>query len=188
MLEDSSVARGCSLTADLLMMNDREQILVRLRERLFAFAASHYGRDAADDLVQETLVVLEQKYAQVVALEELVPLSMQILRFKFAGLRRKVGRRGENTTVSVDEIPIPDPHQSVVDEMEKREMLDRLKACLPQLGKRCQELFQLKLNGLQFAEIKVKMNAESINTVYTWDSRCRKELLTLMGGSWERNQ
>jgi RNA polymerase sigma-70 factor (ECF subfamily) len=25
----------------------------------------------------------------------------------------------------------------------------------------------------------------SINTVYTWDFRCRKNLLELMGGNWE---
>lgn len=29
------------------------------------------------------------------------------------------------------------------------------------------------------------MNQTSINTIYTWDLRCRKQLLDLMGGSWE---
>ena len=29
------------------------------------------------------------------------------------------------------------------------------------------------------------MGAQSINTVYTWDFRCRKHLLELMGGDWE---
>jgi RNA polymerase sigma-70 factor (ECF subfamily) len=29
------------------------------------------------------------------------------------------------------------------------------------------------------------MGAGSINTVYTWDFRCRQHLLELMGGSWE---
>ena len=30
------------------------------------------------------------------------------------------------------------------------------------------------------------LGARSINTIYTWDARCRKELLELMGGSWEK--
>jgi RNA polymerase sigma-70 factor (ECF subfamily) len=28
----------------------------------------------------------------------------------------------------------------------------------------------------------------AINTVYTWDHRCRKNLLELMGGDWERRK
>ena len=30
------------------------------------------------------------------------------------------------------------------------------------------------------------MGVPAINTVYTWDHRCRKNLLELMGGDWER--
>jgi RNA polymerase sigma-70 factor (ECF subfamily) len=29
------------------------------------------------------------------------------------------------------------------------------------------------------------MGAATINTVYTWDFRCRQELLERLGGSWE---
>ena len=53
------------------------------------------------------------------------------------------------------------------------------------LGPRCKDLFRLKLEGKTFAEIHVLLRAGSINTVYTWDARCRKQLLQLMGGSWE---
>ena len=30
------------------------------------------------------------------------------------------------------------------------------------------------------------MGAGAINTIYTWDHRCRKNLLELMGGDWEK--
>ena len=70
---------------------DREQILQSLRERILAFAASRMGRDAAEDLAQEVLVLLHEKYSHVTRLEELVPLSFQILRFKLVSLRRKSG-------------------------------------------------------------------------------------------------
>jgi RNA polymerase sigma-70 factor (ECF subfamily) len=166
------------------MRVDRGQTLQLLRERLFAFAASHYGRDAADDLAQETLMVLHEKYPQVEAMAELVPLSMQILRFKINALRRRSVRRGEFTALSVDDIALPDP-ANAVSELERRDLLQRLKAALPQLGDHCRELFRLKLQGLTFPEIQTRLGAASINTVYTWDSRCRKQLLERVGGTWE---
>jgi RNA polymerase sigma-70 factor (ECF subfamily) len=53
------------------------------------------------------------------------------------------------------------------------------------MGARCKELFRLKLQGMTFAEIQVRLGTGSINTIYTWDFRCRKQLLESMGGAWE---
>lgn len=188
----SSVAGGCRrplVTAGTSAYSGgqvlRDEILRKLRERLMAFAASHYGKDAADDLAQEVMLVLEEKYSQVATLEELVPLSMQILRFKSAGQRRKSVRRGEYQAVSVDDLQLPDSAESIVEELERRELLDRMKAAIAELGDRCREIMRLKLIGLNFIEIQARLGADSINTVYTWDSRCRKQLLERMGGSWE---
>jgi len=164
---------------------DRAEILSALRERIVAFAASRYARDAAEDLAQEVLVVLHEKYAHLERLEDLVPLSFQILRFKLAAWRRKLVRHGEHTQVSVDDHPLagdaPDPEA----ELARKELQDRLAKGLALLGKRCQELFRLKLEGMGFAEIRVILGAETLNTVYTWDHRCRKQLLEWMGGRWE---
>ena len=68
---------------------DRDEILAQLRERIVAFAASRIRKESAEDLAQEVFVVLEQKYPHVERLDELVPLAMQILRFKMAAWRRK---------------------------------------------------------------------------------------------------
>jgi RNA polymerase sigma-70 factor (ECF subfamily) len=64
-------------------------------------------------------------------------------------------------------------------------MLERLTQAVAQLGDRCRELLRLKLQGKNFGEIQKRMGAQSINTVYTWDYRCRQQLLDLMGGDWE---
>ena len=64
---------------------------------------------------------------------------------------------------------------------ERREMLDRMKHALAGLGDRCREMFRLKLLGKTFPEIQQSMGAASLNTVYTWDLRCRKELEQRMG-------
>jgi RNA polymerase sigma-70 factor (ECF subfamily) len=164
---------------------DREQILASLRERILAFAASRIGRDAAEDLAQEVLVVLHEKYPQVLRLEELVPLSFQILRFKMVSLRRKMVRRGEYTQVSVEDVQLPDGNDDPGARLDRKLMSERLAAAVGQLGDRCRELFRLKLEGKSFAEIQTILKVGSINTLYTWDARCRKQLLERMGGSWE---
>src|ERR1700722_7274071 len=155
---------------------DRDQILERLRERILRYAASKLSRDSAEDVAQEVLMVLHEKYAAVDRIEELLPLSLEIARFKIWGARRKNVRRGENTAVSVDDLPLAGPGPDPLEQTERRERLDNLEAALKQLGDRCRELFRLKLEGRSFAEIQKRLKIESINTLYTWDFRCRKQL------------
>jgi RNA polymerase sigma-70 factor, ECF subfamily len=164
----------------------REDILAKLRERIVMFAASHLSRDVAEDLAQEVLMLLHEKYAHLERPEDLLPLSLQIVRFKIMSLRRKAVRRGEYSQVSITDIPLPDLDANPADSLERKEMLERLRGAIAQLGERCRELIRLKLQGKTFPEIQKIMGASAINTVYTWDHRCRKNLLDLMGGDWER--
>lgn len=156
-------------------------MLARLRERISRFAASRIAGDAAEDIAQETLLVLHEKYPGVDHAEELVPLALEIARFKILGARRKTARRGEYTQLSVDDLPLADGAAGPFDQAARRERLERLAAALQTLGERCRELFRLKLAGHTFPEIQKKMGAAAINTVYTWDLRCRKRLLEKMG-------
>jgi RNA polymerase sigma-70 factor (ECF subfamily) len=163
----------------------RDEVLAKLRERIVAFAASHLSKDVAEDLAQEVLMLLHEKYAHLDRPEDLLPLSLQIVRFKIMGLRRKAVRRGEYTQVSITDIPLPDLDSNPAEWVERKEMLDRLQQAMARLGGRCRELMRLKLQGKSFPEIQKIMGAAAINTVYTWDHRCRKNLLELMGGDWE---
>jgi len=164
---------------------DREQILSSLRERIVAFVTSRLTRDVAEDLAQEVLLLLHQKYEHVHQLDELLPLSLQITRFKIQDFRRKTFRRGEHNPMPVEEIQVADTENNPGVEVERKQMLDRLMKAIDTLGDRCRRLFRWKLEGKRFAEIQALFGVESINTVYTWDHRCRKELLALLGGSWE---
>jgi RNA polymerase sigma-70 factor (ECF subfamily) len=164
---------------------DRDQILVSLRERILAFATLRVSRERAEDLTQEVLVLLHEKYARVTELTELVPLAFQVLRFKMLDAHRKSLRRGEYNQESIDELPLADPGADPATQLDQSQRVDRLLAAMAQLGERCRELFKWKLEGNSFPEIQKLMGQNSINTIYTWDLRCRKQLLTLMGGSWE---
>jgi RNA polymerase sigma-70 factor (ECF subfamily) len=165
-------------------VEDRTVNLVRLRERMVAFAASRYAGAHAEDLAQEVLVLLHEKYGHLNRLEDLLPLAFQILRFKLAAHRRKAARRGEYDAVDVDVFPpVSDaPDQAMV--LERKELLAKLLGGIARMGERCRELFRFKLQGRSFPEIQGLMGAASLNTVYTWDHRCRKQLLESLGGSW----
>jgi RNA polymerase sigma-70 factor (ECF subfamily) len=90
----------------IIALVDRAAILERLRERIVRFAASRLSRDAAEDLAQEVLLVLHEKYASLDRVEDLLPLSLEIARFKIWAVRRKSARRGEDHQVSVDDLPL----------------------------------------------------------------------------------
>ncbi|MBZ5584530.1 MAG: sigma-70 family RNA polymerase sigma factor [Acidobacteriia bacterium] len=167
---------------------ERDEVLAKLRERIVHFAASHLARDAAEDVAQEVLMLLHEKYAHLERPEDLLPLSLQIVRFKILSLRRKAARRGEYSQISVTDIPLPDLDSNPADAFERKEMLVRLAESVAQLGDRCRELIRLKLQGKTFPEIQKMMGVRAINTIYTWDHRCRKRLLELMGGDWERRK
>ena len=164
---------------------NRDKILASLRERILAFATLRVSRAQAEDLTQEALVVLHEKYPNVSDLTELVPLAFQVLRFKMLDAHRKSLRRGEYNQESIDDLPLADPGDDPATQLDQKQRVDRLLAAMNQLGDRCRELFKWKLEGKSFPEIQKIMGQNSINTIYTWDLRCRKQLLSLLGGSWE---
>jgi RNA polymerase sigma-70 factor, ECF subfamily len=162
-----------------------EAVLSHLRERIVAFAASRIGRTAAEDLAQETLMVLHGKYGEVEAIEELVPLSFRIVRFKMASGLRKSARRGEDTAVPAEDANLrsaDDPERELIEREQRTLMLD----ALDQLGDRCREILKLKMSGFGFEEIRIRLDAASLNTVYVWDLRCRRQLIERLKGLWER--
>jgi RNA polymerase sigma-70 factor (ECF subfamily) len=164
---------------------DRNSILTQLRERILAFATLRVSRDLAEDLTQEVLVILHDKYPHVTELTELVPLAFQVLRFKMLDAHRKSLRRGEYNQETIEDLPLADPADDPATQLDQKQRVDRLLRALTQLGERCRELFKWKLEGKSFPEIQKLMGQTSINTIYTWELRCRKQLLNLMGGSWE---
>jgi RNA polymerase sigma-70 factor (ECF subfamily) len=167
-------------------LTERDQILSTLRERIVAFAASRLSRDIAEDLAQEVLLLLHEKYPEVERLEDLLPLCLKIVRFKMIALMRKSARRGEYALVRAEETPLEDGRDNPEVAAARREVAERLLKTIQHMGARCRELLRLKLAGKTFAEIQAAMGVRSINTIYTWDFRCRKQALELLGGNWER--
>lgn len=127
-------------------------------------------------------MVLEQRYRHVEAPDEALSLVFQILRFKMSGWRRKVSRRGEGLAVPIDDLPLAHPDADPEIQAERAELKERLKSSLAELGERCRELMRLKLEGKSFEEIRRHFRIEAINTIYTWDLRCRQQLKAKLEG------
>jgi RNA polymerase sigma-70 factor (ECF subfamily) len=71
--------------------------------------------------------------------------------------------------------------------MEQRETRERLMAAIAALGERCRKLLALKLEGKSFAEIQIAFGVSSINTIYTWDFRCRQSLMESISAAGEKS-
>ena len=128
----------------------RDDILTSLRERILSFATSRVSKELAEDLTQEVLILLHEKYVRVTELTELVPLAFQILRFKLLDAHRKSLRRGEYHQESVDELPLANPGDDPATLLDQKQRVDRLLAAVAQLGDRCRDLFKWKLEGNSF--------------------------------------
>jgi RNA polymerase sigma-70 factor (ECF subfamily) len=164
------------------MTAQQEQALGIVRERIVGFLASRIGRDSAEDLAQEVVIVLMEKYAEIDRIEDLLPLSVQIAKFKMMSRGRKERRAGIEGAVQVDELQIADGRVDHAEELIRRQKTDRLMAAVAKLGDRCRELFRLKLEGKDYEEIKGIMGARSMGAVYTWDHRCRQQISEYLGG------
>ena len=155
--------------------SSRAAILARLRERIVAFAASRYAGAHAEDLAQEVLMLLHEKYGHLDRIEDLLPLAFQILRFKLAAHRRKAARRGEYDAVDVDVFPpisdAPDPATV----LERKELLAKLMGGIARMGERCRELFRLKLQGRWW-----RINADD-----EFDQLLAGLQRGALGGSWQ---
>lgn len=157
----------------------RETTLALVRERIVAYASSRVDRADAEELANDTLLLLHSKYPHLDAAADLVPLAVKTMKFKILELRRDKDRGHQ----PLDATPLQshDPDPETVAGSAQRE--SRILNAILQLGPRCRLLFLLKLQGFNFIEIMPRMAAASINTVYTWDRRCRAELQKLLGGA-----
>lgn len=159
----------------------RAHVLALVRQRAVGFARRLSRPEDAEDLAQEALLVLQTRYAHLDRTEDLVPVALRIVRFKAAGLWRKRYRRGEEQPHPLAEERLTTDAPGPDDIAARNELLEKLAAAVAQLGGRCRELLRLKLAGHDFPEIRVAMGASTINAVYTWDHRCRKELRERLG-------
>lgn len=184
-LSSSDAGKGLYLevpVSSLPETHSRSQLLGRIRERILVYGTSRIGRESAEDLAQETLMLIETRYSHLDQIGDLVPLAIRIMNFKVKSLRRGLVRQRLSDT-PVDETPIADPAPDAARQAETSELQNRIMAALEKLGGRCRRLFLLKLEGHRLPEIRELLGADTMQQLYLWDFRCRERMRELTGYS-----
>jgi RNA polymerase sigma-70 factor (ECF subfamily) len=151
----------------------------RLRVRLVEYAFSRGMRDRADDVAQDTLAILWEKYAGRDE-HELTRLAYGICKMKIFEAMRAYARVGSLP----DGIPDPpDQTPTAYERIHRDEQRRLLHDAIARLGVRCRQLFRLRLEGKTTAQIAGIMGAPG-STIYVWESRCRHDLFGRL--AWER--
>ena len=133
----------------------REQLLEKLRERIVGFAASRMQRDAAEDLAQEVLILLHEKYGHLDRLEDLLPLSLKIVRFKMMAYRQEsAAARGVHASAGGRNSDCRTVAWIRSARWSNGRHVSGWWRRWRELGERCRKFFALKLEGKTFAEIQ----------------------------------
>jgi RNA polymerase sigma-70 factor, ECF subfamily len=150
-----------------------------LRERIVVFAASRIGREKAEDVAQETLLLMTQKYSDVREREDLMRLAIGVAKNMIRKVRRGDARYSE---LVEDGHPVADQRADFAAELEREQIVTRLLAAVRELGQRCRDVLRLRIEGRTSEDLMRLLGAGSIDTVYTWEHRCRKSLMKTLGG------
>lgn len=166
-----------TLTPGSLDDRQYENDLQLIRRRIIDFATAKVGRDGAEDIAQDCMLLLVEKYSDIRDLNSMIKIAVTIARNKTFEYFRQAKREEEFPETAADQTDI---HR----EVERRQVMDRILPAMLQLGEKCRHLLQLKLFGEKgSAEIQKLLGVNSINTVYTWESRCFKQLMAIVRGT-----
>ena len=115
-----------------------EKTLVFLRERIIGFGQSRVGRDAAEDLAQEALLLLSTKYAHLERLSDLMSVAFKIMANKALDMVGSKTWTAERTKSDPVDLPLPSvepsPYERIEAKEEARRTTERMAATFQLLG------------------------------------------------------
>lgn len=152
----------------------REDILAKLFARLVRWASAQFGVSHADaeDIGQETLLLIHTRYGHLESETDLVPLAFRIAGFKCRETQRGKARLRD----------WPEGYDPASDDLAPDEAVDRdrwlqwVLSSLPKLGERCLRIFELQLLGKTTSEIAAALGLTE-NNLYVTAMRCRRKAL-----------
>lgn len=165
---------------------EKNEIFALLRERIVGYGRSLVRgglirSEDIEDLAQESIVVLERKYAHVTALEELVRLGIRISQLKAKDLAGRKERRAERTGVSVDDSDLTDIGLRPDELLEAKERTARMVAAIRQLGQECREIVRLQFLGVATDDALKRLRYNKAADLHRKRHRCYERLRRLMG-------
>lgn len=155
---------------------ERERNLEIVRQNIAKYVARR-NQEWADDIAQDALLVLHEKYPYLTALADLMPVGITTARNKLFEYQRRRGREAQ-----LDErFDASDTRSRTVDEkLLQQSAAERLRDGISQLGDDCQRLLRMLLAGKSTADMKAILGV-SDGAYYTRLCRCRQKLAGVMG-------
>ncbi len=162
------------------MAAPREEILEKLRERIAAYWTSIDGRDRAEDIAQQTIMLLISKYPHLHSEEDLVPLGIaSSRRVRWSLIRKEKLDKVTPLSSTLDpQSPDEDPEGLAVRAQRQAQIEEHILT----LGDRCRDIFQYLVEGFSYEETAQRMGA-NLDTLYVWVHRCKKKLKDCIGGA-----
>jgi DNA-directed RNA polymerase specialized sigma24 family protein len=138
------------------------------------------SREDAEELAQDVSIVLMTRFADK-GEEELMKVAFGILARMKIGKWRKMQRRGEDSAVRVEGLPLPSGEDNPEVKLRKKQFAQRIANAVAEMGEPCATIFRLKVNGYATEQIQKAVGADSPNAVLIQVSRCRKKLAQKVG-------
>lgn len=153
----------------------------QLHARILALAKRRTGNaEVAEDITQETMRTVYEKYATIDVPTGLLPWVFRILHHKVGNhLKRSRTEARYRGTLTWETIGLtPEGERAAFD------LVRTLRPALQSASAECRKIFRLLLRGAQRREIQRAFGDEPIGTVDSRISRCRKRLLARLERRW----
>jgi len=150
-----------------------------IRDRIKGYACFKYGvQDAeAEDLAQDVVIVLLDRYREKSDPAELMRIALGILFRLFIDRWRKKRRRGDLYPVDIADLLLPDGQDDPETKLIKIQIARLLDKEIEDLGEPCRAILRMQYyNQASTEEIMRAVGARTPNAVYLRASRCREEL------------
>ncbi len=157
-----------------------EALLENVRVRTLGFAKYLGCGDDAEDIAQETMMVLLKRYAGVADAEELLKLAPKICANLALNWRRHKANpaRAMDLPEAMADTSGKDPESAAI----QADIQGRLLKAIQASAGRCKELLRLRLEGATTKEIAARLGitAGAVDTAYF---RCQQRLKAALGGT-----
>jgi RNA polymerase sigma factor (sigma-70 family) len=159
-----------------------DQLFDFLQSRLLVIARYRVP-ELAEDLVQETLVIVHNRLSEFESLEGLLAFTNQVLRNKIGNIYQERGRRKQHQVELEENLPL---QFNIDGEFYAVELDQIVRECIDRLGERhpnCRAILSSLYNGFNPAEISERLGM-SKSSLKVRVFRCRKALRKILSDEY----
>lgn len=161
----------------------REEIFFFLRTRFLVLAKLRLMEEDAQDVVQETLMVVDDHFSELETAESLLAFTNEVMRNKIGNFYQKRNRR---MRYQAEWEEVPEPTYYMDGELDAAELARIMRKAIDQLGEknsRCRAILLGLCEGLSLSELSQRLQLPRPR-IDDWVFRCRKELRRILSDDY----